>query len=506
MLPTTQVTTFNDVSKYSKIGDNESSKGVSFNKLDKTLENENLKAAKFTAGRLSFNPQVGGIIGGIVKLITAPVNKFFNISPPAQLPKNTYCEKFEEVVLKKGYSINTKIPGFKNFDELKNSVNISMLASNDSVGIKNINGQEQSSLDNEINIVGLERLNEKSDLFSKLPSNLKEVLKDDGAIRDPKTGLVALVTIGDNSKIHVTFGGTGAGNMDVMEDIGKSQMNANIDTTGLFTSHVPPSYLQAAELVGALKKVAENNKIGIDVSGFSKGGGEAAFAGIYNEVKTLSHCGTALSPACQRMLGTEKISNAVKNNMIFNTSVQGDLVSDSKLFNNITTAWEKITGLQVTRHIGMGLRITNHSSNKDIGKNQLKYNFFEKFLHFFKIGDFKTHGASRLIFKEIEQNKAENLKNKDAEKMQIFKGIDDLKTGLGLSNRLINPDGGRCYLVPDNNQKLLIIDFSGVEKEEKPSNEKIKKYTEAINTNIKKYNEDHPYGQIASQVEIRGKN
>lgn len=504
MLPTTQVTTFNDVSKYSKIEDNESSKGVSFNKLDKTLENENLKAAKFTSGRLSFNPQAGGIIGGIVRLITAPVNKFFNISPPAQLPKNAYCEKFEEVDFKKGYSINTKIPGFKNFDELKNSVNLSMLASNDSVGIKNINGEEQSSLDDEIKKMGLERFNEKSDLFNKLPLNLKELLKDDGAIRDPKTGLVALISTEDNSRIHVTFGGTGAGNMDVMADIGKPQMNANIGTTGLFTSHVPPSYLQAAELVGALKKVAEDNKIGMDVSGFSKGGGEAAFAGIYNQVKTLSHCGTALSPACQRMLGTEKIANAVKNNMIFNTSVQGDVVSDSKLFNNIATAWEKITGLQVTRHMGMGLRITNHTS--DIGdKNQLKYNFLEKFLHFFKIGDFKTHGFSRSIFEKIEKSMAEGLKNKDAEKMEIFKGVDDLETGPKFNNRLNKPDGGRCYLVPDNNQKLLIIDLSEI-KGEKPSDEKIKQYTEAINKNIKEYNDGHHHNQIAPQVEIRVKN
>ena len=188
----------------------------------------------------------------------------------------------------------------------------------------------------------------------------------------------------------MVFGGTGSGLKDVTakETMASRQMGENVKTIGAFHSHVPESYRQAAELVGALKQVALANTLPMDVSGFSKGGGEAAFSGIYHGVKTLSHCGTSLSPACQRMLGPDKIKHAVQNKNIFNTSVSGDFVSGSKLFNGIATTWEKLTGLQVARRIGPGLRITNHDQPKT----------------FLGVGSFTTHQKSLDIYGKLSMD------------------------------------------------------------------------------------------------------
>ena len=142
--------------------------------------------------------------------------------------------------------------------------------------------------------------------------------------------------------------------------MGYEQVSNDITTSGLLSNHVPPSYVQARNLVGAIKAVKEKQglDINIEVKGFSMGGGMAAYAGIYHDVKALSHCGAPVSPACQRSLGSEKMEQAVSNNKIFNTSVQGDWVTDQPVVQTMARAFETVTSLQVARHIGNGLRLS----------------------------------------------------------------------------------------------------------------------------------------------------
>ncbi len=232
-------------------------------------------------------------------------------------------------------------------------------------------------------------------LLESLPPNLKKSLNEDGTIIDPHTGMVASVVFDEkDKKMHVVFGGTGAGSKALDEEGKKvapnihfEQVMGDLTTVGL-GSHVPPSYIKARELVGVLKNMAEKNGYSLEVKGFSKGGGEAAYAGIYHQVKTLSHCGTALSPACQESLGKEKIESAVKNNLIFNTSVQGDFVTDRKWFNNMGLAWEGVTGLMVSRHIGPGMRVENHNLKS--------------------FDSMSIHGSSMDIYNDLLKKKGEN--------------------------------------------------------------------------------------------------
>jgi hypothetical protein len=208
-------------------------------------------------------------------------------------------------------------------------------------------------------------------LFDQLPPQLKEALQENGSIVDKNTGLVASVVYDSSDpkdiKLRVVFGGTGSGTETSGSGIGTEHLANDVTTVGLVSSHVPPSYLQARDLVGVLKGVLEhtnNPKVGLEVSGFSMGGGLASYAGIYNQAKTLSHCGTALSPACQRSLGPEKIQSSVEKNLIFNTSVNNDAVTDCTHLNKFALGWEKISGLQVARHVGPFLQVSREGMGK----------------------------------------------------------------------------------------------------------------------------------------------
>jgi hypothetical protein len=243
-------------------------------------------------------------------------------------------------------------------------------------------------------------------LFDKLPPNLKEALQENGSIVDKNTGLVASVVYdtsdAENAKLRVVFGGTGSGAETSGSGITKEHLANDVSTVGLVTSHVPPSYLQARELVGVLKGVVENAmnpKVGLEVSGFSMGGGLASYAGIYNQVKTLSHCGTALSPACQRSLGPEKIRTSVEKNLIFNTSVNKDAVTDCTHLNKFALGWEKVSGLQVARHVGPFLQV----SREGMGEHeQSKWGFGAHCKSFELFSDMNEH----LLWRE-EQIKAD---------------------------------------------------------------------------------------------------
>ena len=436
--------------------------------------------------RFSFNPAASG---GIAGLLFRALRSVGLMSKPVTVPKEAYPPKYQEVNYKDGLSYRTTIPGYKNLDDLKKSVKIAGLASGGSLaktdfpamqeelspeGMKHVNNSREK-LKTELSELGLKRLDSSSNLWQKLPPNLKKALSEDGAIRDTKTGLVALVVVSqDEKELHVVFGGTDAGTDDVVRDkkMSDQQGSENVKTIGAFHSHVPESYRQAAELVGALKKVAADNNLGMDVSGFSKGGGEAAFAGIYHGVKTLSHCGTPLSPACQRMLGPEKIKEAVDKKLIFNTSVEGDVVSGSKLFNGIATAWEKLTGLQVARRIGPGLRIVDVPFEKSGA---------EKMLDKLGIGSFKVHIGSFAAYRNLEMNP----KTKPVDPVikrnyggsgafALFEevlGEEKLKGLKGLKKELLAPATIRQWKVtietdktnPERTKSRLVVDLGAVQ-------------------------------------------
>lgn len=217
--------------------------------------------------------------------------------------------------------------------------------------------------------------NEGCRLFYELPPNIKDSLTKYGAVVDKYSGLAASLLFDPGRQtIHVIMGGTGAGNDLVGESKGKTmcleQVFNDITSGGILSNHVPPSYEQARDLVGAVKHFKEIHDLDlkIEVKGFSMGGGMASYAGIYHGVKALSHCGAPVSPACQRSLGSEKMEKAVKENMVFNTSVQGDWVSDRPLIQALGRSWETISSLQVARHVGNGLRLSGEGmqiGNKD---------------------------------------------------------------------------------------------------------------------------------------------
>ena len=344
--------------------------------------------ATFLKPRLSYNPDTW-------------LNRVFNslhdacasknwVKPRQPAPEAMYARSFENVGRDKSFSDMTaylRPKGIKDFTELARLVEISGINSN-SRGIPGHRSQQMFGvkLFNSALRDGPARA-----LFNELPPNLREALRGNGSIVDKNTGLIASVLYDASDpqdiKLRVVFAGTGNGKATAGAGISTEHVANDITTVGLLTSHVPPSYLQARELVGVLKGALEkttNPKISLEVSGFSMGGGIASYAGIYNQVRTLSHCGTALSPACQRSLGQEKIRQAVEKNLIFNTSVSNDFVTDSKLINNMALGWEKISGLQVARHVGPCLQVSRegiegHEQTKSgLTAHQQSFKLFSK--------------------------------------------------------------------------------------------------------------------------------
>ncbi|WP_295409518.1 hypothetical protein [uncultured Thiocystis sp.] len=360
--------------------------------------------------RLSFNPET--LAGKIWSSLKAPAPLQALASklgiPTANLNvggKNVYSKTFEKVTPSTDLSKLT-IPGYNKFEELNKDVKI---ACGDDRGLHEFTKKDvEKNYDQKGINLKFPHLALKKAMSEALPDHLKGAIGEDGIV-DKKTGLVAKILLetgpyvpsGHQPKIHVVFGGTGSGIDKLDNFLDKKMMEAeqwtgNLTTSGVIGAHVPPSYRRAAEIVGALKEVVgqlnkNNLNVTLEVKGFSKGGGEASYAGIFHGVKTLSHCGTPLSPACQRSLGQQKINDAVKNDLIFNTSVEGDVVSHSTLANKLSTSWEFLTSLQTARRIGPGIRIHDHGEPIS-GINKLG------------LGSFTIHNKSMNIFDTISNN------------------------------------------------------------------------------------------------------
>lgn len=435
--------------------------------------------------RLSYNPDT--LLNKFLSGITAPVRALSQAlgwsKPTPSPPKEMYSGAYQSIKADSNNS-TIEIPGYNDFKELNRSVQISSLNSNSNgkpkpekllaLGLQSFFNPEKGALGLKAKL-GEEDKKKMQELFSSLPPNLQDALKMNGSIQDSNTGLVTSVVYSpDDKKLHVIFGGTGAGTDAVKNKsfaMETEQYLGDVTTVGLLTSHVPPSYHQAQKLVGALKEVAQKNGLTLEVDGFSKGGGEAAYAGIYHEVKTLSHCGTALSPACQRSLGQEKIKKAVQNDLIFNTSVQGCFVTDQKALNNVARAWEQLTGLQVARHIGSGIRITEHNDqgNAHAGSFDIFAEFAEK-------------KSSETV--SYTPPKAYHLSGRDSHEAD-FKLFTDTKIK-GEGNTITEPlelAGGKTWL--NTSEKTLIVDLSEVSMPEK-SKEIIDKIKTKLEENLEK--------------------
>jgi hypothetical protein len=472
--------------------------------------------------RLSYNPDT--LLNKFLSGITAPVRALSQAlgwsKPTPSPPKEMYSGAYQSIKADSNNS-TIEIPGYNDFKELNRSVQISGLNSNSNgkpepeellaLGLQPLFNPKEGAVGLK-SMLGEEDEKEMQRLFGSLPPNLQDALKVNGSIQDSNTGLVTSVMYSsDDKKLHVIFGGTGAGTDAVKNKsfaMETEQYLGDVTTVGLLTSHVPPSYHQAQKLVGALKEVAQKNGLTLEVDGFSKGGGEAAYAGIYHEVKTLSHCGTALSPACQRSLGQEKIKKAVQNDLIFNTSVQGCFMTDQKTINNVFRAWEQLTGLQVARHIGPGIRVNGH------GKDD-------------------AHVASFSIFKEKAELETQQLDQKELEKLQeqeknkpdideykidvkcvtedrFFKNtgiecqskkivdIDGKKMSLSTpnSNVIERPEelkGGKLWTVDHKNgKKEVLLDFSSLEQPfNNTAKDKLEKIKTGLEENLKQNNNEN---------------
>ncbi len=469
--------------------------------------------------RLSYNPET--LLNKFLSGITAPVRALSQAlgwsKPTLSPPKEMYSGAYQSIKADSNNS-TINIPGYEDFKELNRSVQISGLNSNSkgkpnpeellNLGLQPFFNPEKSDLNVKLGKDGREKMQK---LFDSLPPNLQDALKMNGSIQDSNTGLVTSVVYSpEDKKLHVIFGGTTAGTDAVKNKffMVAEQFFGNVTTVGLITSHVPPSYHQAQKLVGALKEVAQKNNLTLEVSGFSKGGGEAAYAGIYHEVKTLSHCGTALSPACQRSLGQEKIKNAVQKDLIFNTSVQGCFVTDQKTLNNVARAWEQLTGLQVARHIGPGIRVNDHGKDD---AHVASFSIFEK------KAELETQQLDQKELKKLqeqEKNKPDideyKIDAKHITEDRFFKNtgiecqskkivdIDGKKMSLSTpnSNVIERPEelkGGKLWTVDHKNgKKEVLLDFSSLEQPfNNTAKDKLEKIKTGLEENLKQNNNEN---------------
>jgi hypothetical protein len=245
---------------------------------------------------------------------------------------------------------------------------------------ENVNTHFISSNDvfeGEDNSYNLKVNSESDEIFKKFPENLRKNCQEhDGVFVDPNTGLVATFMLdkrnieeNEKSKIHIIFPGTGQGSHH-SGSIGWEHVANDVTTLGVVTSHVPPSYSQARDLVGLMKR-RFGKDYQIEVKGFSMGGGLAAFAGIDNEVKTTTLCSTPLSPECQRQLGDEKMKRMVKNKMITNLTVKNCWVSDHRTAISFGNTLERGTGRRVPRMVGEVYRVGKSPGRKKYGYNLL---------------------------------------------------------------------------------------------------------------------------------------
>ena len=60
------------------------------------------------------------------------------------------------------------------------------------------------------------------------------------------------------------------------------------------------------------------------------------------------------------------------NKLIFNTSVDKDAVTDCSHLNKLALAWEKVSGLQIARHVGPFMQLSREGID---GHEEMKWGF-----------------------------------------------------------------------------------------------------------------------------------
>jgi hypothetical protein len=207
--------------------------------------------------------------------------------------------------------------------------------------------------------------NDADAIFDRLPTNIKENIdENNGAFIDPETGLVASLILDKSQnppKIHVTFGGTGAGG-NAKEGITSQHIGTDIACGGVVTDVVPSSFRQASALVKLLKEQLGDD-YDIECKGFSMGGAIATFAGIDNGVKTVALCPAPMSPRCQKALGDNKMRAAVQNGKMVNLMTEKCWVTGHTTLAKIGRAFEAVSGKRIPHFIGPGYRINQTPPN-----------------------------------------------------------------------------------------------------------------------------------------------
>lgn len=145
---------------------------------------------------------------------------------------------------------------------------------------------------------------------------------------DPRTGLVASISVRDGREVQINFGGMGSQNLSVRQGA-----RALFERLGWWT---PKSYSQASKLTQMVRdhlqalnqQLPADRQMWLSLSGHSMGGGLATYAALRNQVPATVINPLRLGSATRAKIGWEQMQRAPE--LVTEVVVQGDWVADNK--------------------------------------------------------------------------------------------------------------------------------------------------------------------------------
>ncbi len=198
-------------------------------------------------------------------------------------------------------------------------------------------------------------------LQKKFPPAIKALIdRGKGTFNDRNTGLCLSLLFehpsdADRPTVHIVFPGTGAG--------GNVASGLSADVAMVVGNTIPPSFHQARDIVAKIKQWIGDDAT-LELNGFSLGGAIATYAGMSNEVRTVTLCPMALSPVLWKNLIDQKRESieTIIQEKLTNLTIAGDMASGRNKLARSVRAVEAHLPLQMPHILGK----TYHILKKDL--------------------------------------------------------------------------------------------------------------------------------------------